>query len=177
MENAIGRGRTARAAAPQPYFRIMISQKAKYAFQALLALAAAPEGEQLVVSEIAERHNIPRKFLEQILLDLKNHGVLVSRRGKSGGYALLRSPADITFGEVLRIIDGPIAPLPCLSRMAYRRCAGCPDEAACGIRHVFAEAYAATTSVLDRRTLADGLACAPADAEFETAEARIAAHA
>ena len=74
----------------------MISQKAKYAFQALLALADAPDGEQLVISEIAERHNIPKKFLEQILLDLKHRAIVVSRRGKAGGYALLKSPEEIT---------------------------------------------------------------------------------
>lgn len=135
----------------------MISQKAKYAFQALLALADAPDGEQLVISEIAERHNIPKKFLEQILLDLKHRAIVVSRRGKAGGYALLKSPAEITFGEVLRIIDGPMAPLPCLSRMAYRRCAGCEDEATCRIKRVFAEAYDATARVLDARTLADAM--------------------
>lgn len=139
-------------------FRIMISQKAKYAFQALLALADARDGEPLVISEIAERHNIPKKFLEQILLDLKHRAIVVSRRGKAGGYALLKSPDEITFGEVLRIIDGPMAPLPCLSRMAYRRCAGCDDEAACRIKRVFAEAYDATTRVLDERTLADAMA-------------------
>ena len=146
----------------------MISQKAKYAFQALLALSAAPEGETLVISDLAEEHNIPRKFLEQILLDLKHHGILVSRRGKNGGYALLKPPAEITFGEVLRVIDGPLAPLPCLSRMAYRRCPGCPDEIACGIRGVFSEAYAATSSILDERTLADALACPKSDRSFET---------
>ncbi len=138
-------------------FRIMISQKAKYALQALLALADAPDGEQLVISEIAERHNIPKKFLEQILLDLKHRAIVVSRRGKAGGYALLKSPDEITFGEVLRIIDGPMAPLPCLSRMAYRRCAGCEDETTCRIKRVFAEAYDATAAVLDGRTLADAM--------------------
>lgn len=153
----------------------MISQKAKYAFQALIALAQARDGETLVIANMAEEHNLPRKFLEQILLDLKHHGILVSRRGKKGGYALLKSPEEITFAEVLRVIDGPIAPLPCLSRMAYRRCAGCPDETACGIRRVFAEAYEATLSVLGRRTLADALACDPENLAFEregrTAEA------
>ena len=152
----------------------MISQKAKYAFQALLALAQAPEGEPLVISDMAEEHNIPRKFLEQILLDLKHHGVLVSRRGKNGGYALLKASDEITFGEILRIIDGPMAPLPCLSRMAYRRCAGCPDEIACGIRHIFAEAYNATASILDARTLADALVCSPADRAFEREDAALA---
>ncbi|MDA5194770.1 RrF2 family transcriptional regulator [Govanella unica] len=141
----------------------MISQKAKYALRALLALAKASEraaaGEPgiLLISEIAEAQNIPKKFLEQILLDLKHDGLVASRRGKQGGYVLLKNPEDITFGRVMRLIDGPMAPLPCLSRMAYRRCEDCNDEATCAIRKVFAEAYDATAEVLDRATVADAL--------------------
>ena len=99
----------------------MISQKAKYALRALVALARAGN-KSLVTSDIAEREQIPRKFLEQILLELKRDGIVQSRRGKSGGYALLRPADTITFGQVLRLIDGPLAPVPCLSRVAYRRC-------------------------------------------------------
>ena len=101
----------------------MISQKAKYALRALVALVNA--GDSLMIGEIAARKNIPRKFLEQILLELKHHGIVQSRRGKLGGYSLLMPPDRITYGQVLRIIDGPIAPLPCLSRIAYRRCSDC----------------------------------------------------
>jgi len=134
----------------------MISQKAKYAFRALIALAKnAHPGEVLLISEIAEQQRIPRKFLEQILLDLKHHGIVTSRRGKAGGYLLLKDPSEITFGEVLRTIDGPIAPLPCLSRMAYRRCIDCREEEACEIRRVFARVAEATRAVLDRTTIAD----------------------
>ncbi len=137
----------------------MISQKAKYALRALVALARAHEADEaLIIADIAERQNIPRKFLEQILLDLKRHGLLESRRGKNGGYALLRSAEAITFGEVLRIIDGPIAPLPCLSKMAYRRCDDCESESACEVRKVFARVADATRSVLDSTTLADAIA-------------------
>lgn len=137
----------------------MISQKAKYALRALVALAE-PErlGETLMISDIAERQRIPKKFLEQILLDLKHHGIVMSKRGKTGGYQMLKSPDAITFGEVLRIIDGPIAPLPCLSRMAYRRCEDCQDESSCEVRHVFARVAEATRDVLDRTTIADCLA-------------------
>lgn len=135
----------------------MISQKAKYALRALLALARAAPGEVLLISEIAEAQNIPKKFLEQILLDLKHHGIVMSRRGKAGGYLLLKSPQEITYGEVLRVIDGPLAPLPCLSRMAYRRCEDCGSEERCEVRRVFARVALATREVLDSTSIADSL--------------------
>lgn len=136
----------------------MISNKAKYAFRALLAIAAAPEGEALTSPEIARRYGIPHKFLEQILLDLKKAGVLDSRRGKSGGYVMLRPADTVSFGEVLRIFEGPLAPLPCLSRQSYRRCEDCVNEASCEIRREFGRAYDASRQVLDSRTIADALA-------------------
>jgi Rrf2 family protein len=135
----------------------MISQKAKYALRALLALSRAPRGQTIFIGEIAETQNIPKKFLEQILLELKRHGIVESRRGKAGGYALFR-PADmVTFGEVLRIVDGPIAPLPCLSNTAYRRCADCTDETNCEIRRTFAHVAEATRAVLDSTSIADAV--------------------
>ena len=133
----------------------MISQKAKYALRALVALAK--DGNSLIIGEIAARKKIPRKFLEQILLELKHHGIVQSRRGKLGGYSLLMSPDRITFGQVLRIIDGPIAPLPCLSRIAYRRCSDCVTEENCEIRRVFARVAESARDVLDRTTIADSL--------------------
>src|SRR5690606_12257168 len=134
----------------------MISQKAKYALRALIFLARAEEpDEALLISDIAEQQRIPKRFLEQILLDLKHHGLVMSRRGKLGGYLLLRKPSEITFGEVLRMIDGPIAPLPCLSRMAYRPCEDCHSEETCEVRQVFARVAEATRKVLDGTTLAD----------------------
>ena len=136
----------------------MISQKAKYALRALLALCnTRASGTPQMISEIARSQAIPKKFLEQILLELKRHGVVVSRRGRQGGYVLLRAPENVTFGEILRLIDGPIAPLPCLSKIAYRRCADCADEGTCEIRHVFARVAEATRDVLDRTTLADAV--------------------
>ncbi len=135
----------------------MISNKAKYAFRALLAVAAEPEGESLTSAEIARRHAIPHKFLEQILLDLKKAGILDSRRGKSGGYVMLRPADTISFGEVLRLFEGPLAPLPCLSRQAYRRCEDCVSETHCAIRKEFGRAYDASRQVLDSRTIADAL--------------------
>ena len=140
----------------------MISQKAKYALRALVALAKEKPGATLFISEIAETQRIPKKFLEQILLDLKHHGIVTSRRGKTGGYLLLRSSDDITFGEVLRIIDGPIAPLPCLSKMAYRRCEDCSSEGTCEVRQVFARIAAATREILDTTSIADAVHSAPA---------------
>jgi Rrf2 family protein len=139
----------------------MISNKAKYAFRALLAIAAAPVGEAMTSADIARRHTIPHKFLEQILLDLKKAGILDSRRGKSGGYVMLRPADTVSFGEVLRIFEGPLAPLPCLSRQSYRRCEDCVSEANCEIRREFGRSYDASRRVLDERTIGDALANAP----------------
>jgi Rrf2 family protein len=135
----------------------MLSQKAKYALRALLVLAEEGDDKPVLIADIAERHNLPKKFLEQILLDLKHHGLVQSRRGRSGGYSLLKPASEISFGQVVRIIDGPLAPLPCLSVMAYRRCEECEDEENCAIRRVFALTHQVTTTVLDRTTLAEAL--------------------
>ena len=135
----------------------MISQKAKYALRALVSLARAGRGETRMIGEISREQAIPKKFLEQILLELKRAGLVATRRGRAGGYELLRPPEQIMFGEVLRLIDGPIAPLPCLSKIAYRKCVDCRDEASCEIRHVFERVTLATREVLDSTTLADSL--------------------
>lgn len=130
----------------------MISQRAKYALKALIALARSETSA--MIGDIAERHRIPHKFLEQILLDLKYQGIVQSKRGRSGGYSLLRPADQITFGEVLRVVDGPLAPLPCLSRTAYRRCKDCRDEKACEVRRVFADVATSARAVLDQTTIA-----------------------
>lgn len=135
----------------------MISQRARYAFKALTLLARVPLGDSLQIRDIAARESIPRSFLEHIMLDLKRDRVVGSRRGREGGYFLLRPPADITFGEVLRVIDGPLAPLPCLSRQAYKRCSDCPDEASCAVRTAFQAVFEATLSVADHLSLADAV--------------------
>ncbi|MGF9693048.1 MULTISPECIES: RrF2 family transcriptional regulator [unclassified Rhizobium] len=135
----------------------MISQKAKYALRALTALAQADAERPLMISEIAVQQAIPKKFLEQILLELKRSGIVESRRGKQGGYLLLKPATSITFGEVLRLIDGPIAPLPCLSLTAYRRCEDCDGEHLCEIRHVFARVAEASRSVLFSTSIADAV--------------------
>ena len=136
----------------------MISQKARYAFKALIALSGSPAQQCRQARDIAESEQIPQSFLEQILLELRRGGLVASRRGRDGGHYLLKDPADITFGEVLRLIDGPVAPLPCLSRTAYRRCHDCKDEKACVMRRGFGRAYDAQLQVLEQTSIAD--ACA-----------------
>jgi len=136
----------------------MISQKAKYALRALVVLARNDAGQTRMIADISQEQGIPKKFLEQILLELKRAGLVASRRGRLGGYELLRPACDITFGEVLRLIDGPIAPLPCLSKIAYRRCADCGEEESCEVRRVFERVTLATRNVLDSTTLASAAA-------------------
>jgi Rrf2 family protein len=134
----------------------LLSQKAKYALRALLLLARQP-GEMVLVGEIAEQQNVPRKFLELILLELKKQGVLFSQRGRNGGYMLARPIEAITFGEVIRIMDGPLAPLPCASVVGYRRCADCQDERTCEIRQVMCAVRNAMAEILDNTSLADAI--------------------
>ncbi len=132
----------------------MLSQRCKYALKAMINLARTPEGCRCV-ADIAEQENIPRKFLEAIMSDLRRGLLVESARGKLGGYRLAR-PADlITFGEIVRLVDGPLALLPCASRNFYRRCDDCPDETACALRRVLVDARNELSGVLDRTTLAD----------------------
>lgn len=132
----------------------MISQRARYAFKALFALARAGD-VHVRAAEIAVAEQIPHSFLEQILIELRRGGLVASRRGKDGGHSLSRDAATISCGEVLRLVDGPIAPLPCLSRTAYRRCLDCTDEDSCSVRHLFAEGYEAMIAKLEATSLAD----------------------
>ena len=143
----------------------MLSQKAKYALRALVELARA-EGEQLTAGELAVRADAPRKFLEAILLELSRNDLVVSRRGKFGGYLLARPALDITFAQVIRVVDGPLALAPCVSpRLGFRKCEDCPDLAACTLREALARARDATAQVLEGYSLADATATgsAPAD--------------
>lgn len=135
----------------------MLSQKARYALRALFLLARRPAGQQVMIAEIAEEARIPRKFLEQILLELKKRGILHSVRGKFGGYTLGRAPDKISFAEVIRAIDGPLALSPCVSVTAYRRCDDCVDEATCTLRKVLLAVRDSTAHILETRTLAEGL--------------------
>lgn len=134
----------------------MITKKSKYALKALTVLAKDYERRQpLLIADIAERGRIPKKFLELILLDLKNDGILQSRKGKGGGYLLAKPPAQIKIGAVLRLSEGPLAPLPCLSQTAYRKCEECEDEATCAVRLVMRDVYEVQTKVLDAMSLQD----------------------
>lgn len=138
----------------------MITQKMKYALKALLVLAdeagrEAPEA--LTIEEIARRSGTPKRFLEHILLEVRNAGVIASIRGRSGGYSLIKKPSEVSIAELLRRIDGPIAPLPCLSRRAYQRCEDCADEASCRIRKVFAEVFWSYLLIIESLTLEDML--------------------
>lgn len=135
----------------------MLSKKSKYALRALLALAKEYGHGPVLIAELAERERIPKKFLELILLDLKNEGLLKSKKGKGGGYALGKAPERITVGQVIRAIDGPIAPVPCVSQTAYVRCDECVDEMTCGIRLVMKEVRDATARIVDHTSLADVL--------------------
>ncbi|HET6467151.1 MAG TPA: Rrf2 family transcriptional regulator [Geminicoccaceae bacterium] len=146
----------------------MLSQKAKYALRAMLMLARSDDARMIQVAGIAEQERVPRKFLELILLDLKRHGLLHSQRGKGGGYCLAKPADAISFGQIVRIMDGPLAPLPCASVTGYRRCADCADERSCAIRRVMREVRDAIAQVLDHTTLADAVAGrAPTDMAAE----------
>jgi Rrf2 family protein len=136
----------------------MLSQKARYALRAMLHLAARPRDEAQQIADVAEAANVPRKFLEQILLDLKKRGLVHSIRGRHGGYQLGRDPKDISFAEIIRLIDGPLALSPCASRTAYRRCEDCTDEATCAIRKSLIDVRNATARILEQHSLADALA-------------------
>lgn len=133
----------------------MLSHKAKYALKALFQLASAPPGSMMLVAEIAEKENAPKKFLELILLELKRNGFVYSVRGRKGGYALARPAAHITLGQVIRLMDGPLAPIPCASLSGYRRCIDCADEEACPVRAAMREVRDAVAKILDSRTLVD----------------------
>lgn len=131
----------------------MLTMKGKYGLKALSDMALADPGAVLQSAEIAQRHGISKKFLDAILADLRLAGIVVTRKGRSGGYRLAR-PADvISVGEVLRVLDGPLAPIACASRSAYVPCTDCRDERACAVRLAMLEVRDAVASVLDRKTL------------------------
>jgi Rrf2 family protein len=133
----------------------MLAHKSKYALKALIVLSQEYGKGPLLISEIAAREHIPRRFLEIILLELKNQGILRSRKGKGGGYALSRPPAEISVGRVMRMLEGPLAPISCVSEMAYERCEDCVDEKSCGVRILMKQVRDAIAKVLDSTTFAD----------------------
>lgn len=136
----------------------MLSHKARYGLRALIALARADEA-QVSAGVLALRAGAPRKFLEAILLELARNHIVTSRRGKFGGYVLARPPSDITFAEVIRIIDGPLALAPCVSpRLGFRKCDDCADLETCALRPALLRARDATATVLESYTLAEASA-------------------
>lgn len=136
-----------------------LSKKGEYALRSLINLGLAAEaGRSLVqVSELAENDQLPVKFLEQIMQALKEAGFVKSERGKFGGYRLAKPGREITIGQVVRIIDGPLAPIGCVSQTAYEKCT-CPDEVHCGLRMLMLDVRNAIAGILDRYTLADVVA-------------------
>lgn len=144
----------------------MLSQRGRYALKALLNIARS-DSKARQVSSISEQENIPRKFLESIMGDLRRAALVNSTRGNMGGYRLAR-PADlITFAEIIRATDGPISMLPCVSRNFYERCDDCEDEKTCIMRKVFSEVRDAVNGILEHQTLADAL---QAERDNQTAE-------
>lgn len=131
----------------------MLTNKGKYGLKAMLHLAGIPEGTRVGVAEIAEANNIPKKFLDAILGELRNAGFVQSRKGPGGGYALARPAGEIRIGHVVRVLDGPLAPFPCASRSGYRRCDDCTDEARCAVRLTMLEVRDGIAAVLDPLTL------------------------
>ncbi len=133
----------------------MLTKKAKYAFKALIALARNESNQPILISDIARNEQLPRKFLEAILLELKRGGYLGSKKGAGGGYYLLKPASEIQMTSVIRIIDGPIAMLPCISLNFYERCDECISEHYCGIRDVMKDVRDATLKILGETTIAD----------------------
>jgi Rrf2 family protein len=132
-----------------------LSKRGEYGLRAMIDLAAWDHESPVVqIKEIADRQQIPSKFLEQILLNLKNAGLLHSRMGVGGGYYLAKPADEITLGHIVRVLDGPLAPIRCVSQMAYEPC-GCPDEETCGLRMVMLDVRNVVSDILDQTTLAD----------------------
>jgi len=135
-----------------------LSKRGEYGLRAMIELATwdleNPGLHIVQIKDLAERQRIPAKFLEQILLSLKNAGLLQSKMGIGGGYYLSRPANEITLGHIVRVLDGPLAPLRCVSQMAYEPC-GCPDEQTCGLRMVMGDVRNAITGILDNTSLAD----------------------
>lgn len=134
-------------------FHSMLSMKGKYGLKALYHLAGLPPGVMAQSVEIAEKHAISKKFLDAILADLRHSGFVQTRKGRGGGYCLTRSPDSIMVGHVLRVLDGPLAPIHCASRTAYQRCHDCADENACAVRLTMLEVREAIAAVLDNKSL------------------------
>jgi Rrf2 family protein len=133
----------------------LLSKKTKYAIRALIALGEHFGGDSMNILSISQKEKIPKKFLEQILLEMRNAGFLYSKKGAGGGYSLLKNPAEINLVQVMRLTGGPIAQLPCVSLNFYQRCEECKEEETCGIRNTFMSVRDATLKILSETTIAD----------------------
>jgi Rrf2 family protein len=142
----------------------VLTRKSKYGLKALLVLAREYQQGPILASELAAREGIPEKFLQAILLELKRRGIVRSKRGQGGGYQLSRDPSSVNFGEVIRLLEGPLALTPCVSQTAYTRCEECADERTCGVRLVMKVVRDETARILEGATLAvvnDAIAALP----------------
>jgi len=133
----------------------MLSKRTKYGIKALVYLARKEEDTPINIAEISTHENISRKFLESILLTLKKNGILGSKKGKTGGYYLIKKPSDVKMSAVLRILEGPIAMVPCVSLNFYEKCDDCPDEDICTVNSLMREVRDSTLGILNDNTLAD----------------------
>ena len=133
----------------------MLTRKTKYALLALSHLAHHKDEGPILIADLAAAENIPKKFLETILLELRKHGILQSRKGKGGGYLLNRDPKDIPLSDVVRMMDGPFAPVSCVSETAYARCTDCKDEATCEVRAVMKRVRDSIADIFENTSLAD----------------------
>jgi Rrf2 family protein len=133
----------------------MLSKKTKYGLKALIYIARQDPAMPILISDISEKEQIPKKFLEAILLDLKKFGILGSKKGKGGGYYLMKDPKTVTAATLIRVLDGPIAMLPCVSLNFYERCDDCPDETTCSLNHFLATVRDSTLELLQGKTLYD----------------------
>jgi Rrf2 family protein len=143
----------------------MLTNKGKYGLKAMVHLAGLEPGRPALVADIAKENEIPKKFLDTILGELRNAGFVQSKKGKGGGYVLARPAHEIRVGHVIRVLDGPLAPVNCASRTSYRRCDDCRDEQRCAVRLMMLEARNALATVLDNRTLAEMRALTEIDDE------------
>jgi Rrf2 family protein len=140
----------------------MLSAKCRYGLKAIVYITRHGDKSPVLIAEIAEAERIPKKFLDVILLELKNNGMLASKKGKGGGYQLARDARKIAVADVVRVLDGPLAPVPCVSKLNYRRCDDCADEQACVIRSVMQEVRDAIALILENTSVAEMARRAPA---------------
>ena len=133
----------------------MLSKKTKYGLKALTYIARKKSTTPVLISEIASSENISQKFLESILLTLRKNGLLGSKKGKGGGYYMIKKPDDISMASIIRTLEGPIAMVPCVSLNFYEKCDDCPDENTCAVHELMIEVRDNTLRVLENKTLAD----------------------